>query len=56
VEETPPGYKETLAKRLTLNFPSFTGEDDTPVVGRKYHIACYGRFLDDDGSGVIDPP
>jgi hypothetical protein len=56
VEEASQGYKETLAKRLTLNVPSFTTEDDMPVVGRKYHIACYGRFrLEGDGSGVIDP-
>jgi hypothetical protein len=56
VEEVPHGYRETLAKRLTLNVPSFTTEDDMPVVGRKFHIACYGRFrLEADGSGVIDP-
>lgn len=56
VEELPDGYKETLAKRLTLNVPSFTSEDEMPVVGRKFHIACYGRFrLEADGSGVIDP-
>ena len=56
VEQAAQGYKETLAKRLTLNVPSFTTEDDMPVVGRNFHIACYGRFhLEADGSGVIDP-
>jgi hypothetical protein len=50
------GFKETLARRLTLNVSSFTTEDDMPVVGRKFHIACYGRFrLAADGSGVIVP-
>lgn len=56
VEQTEQGLKETLAKRLTLNVPSFTTEDDMPIVGRKFHIACYGLFrLEPDGSGVIDP-
>jgi hypothetical protein len=57
VEEGHQGFKETLAKKLTLHVPSFTTEDDMPIVGRKFHIACYGRFrLEADGSGVIDPP
>jgi hypothetical protein len=56
VEVIEQGFKETLAKRLMLNVSSFTTEDDMPVVGRKFHIACYGRFrLQADGSGVIDP-
>jgi hypothetical protein len=54
--ETPHGYKEVLAKSLRINVPSFTHEDDMPIVGRKYHIACVGRFyLDTDGCGTIDP-
>jgi hypothetical protein len=56
LKRSPEGYKEILAKRLTLNVPSFTTEDDMPVVGRKFHIAGYGRFrLEPDGTGVIDP-
>jgi hypothetical protein len=26
-----------------------------PVVGRKYHIACFGRLRIEDGVGIIDP-
>ena len=52
--------RDTVTNRLAsdlIRIPSFTTEDDMPVVGRKYHIACYGRFrLEGDGSGVIDPP
>jgi hypothetical protein len=56
IEQTEQGFKETLAKKLTLNVPSFTTEDDMPIFGRKFHIACYGLFrLELDGSGVIDP-
>ena len=48
-------YEEILVKRLIVNVPSFSREDDMPVVGRKYHMACHGVFrLDEDGVGVID--
>jgi hypothetical protein len=34
---------------------SFIREDEIPVVGRKYHMACHGVFhLEEDGVGVID--
>jgi hypothetical protein len=37
-------YEEVLVKQLEINVPSFSQEDEMPVVGRKYHIACYGAF------------
>jgi hypothetical protein len=37
-------YEEVLVKQLQINVPSFSKEDEMPVVGRKYHVACYGRF------------
>jgi hypothetical protein len=54
--EEPEGYKEVLAKRLVVNVPSFSKEDEMPVVGRKYHMACRGVFRLEDGTGIIDPP
>jgi hypothetical protein len=54
--EEPRGFKEFLAKRLVVNVPSFSKEDDMPIVGRKYYMARRGVFrLDDDGTGIIDP-
>jgi hypothetical protein len=53
--ETQTGYEEVLAKSLRINVPSFTHEDDMPVVGRKYHIACYGCFHLEEGCGIVDP-
>jgi hypothetical protein len=47
-------FEEVLAKRLLVNVPSFSREDDMPVVGRKYHMACYGAFRLEDGVGIID--
>jgi hypothetical protein len=53
--EGPDGFEEVLVKSLILNVPSFSREDDMPVVGRKYHIACLGRLRIDDGVDIIDP-
>jgi hypothetical protein len=48
-------YEEVLVKRLVVNVPSFSKEDEMPVVGRKYHMACYGRLRVEDGVGIVDP-
>jgi hypothetical protein len=47
-------FEELLAKRLLVNVPSFSQEDEMPVVGRKYHMACYGTFKIKDGIGTVD--
>lgn len=53
--EEESGFKEILVKRLEVCPPSFSKEDVMPVVGRKFHMACYGRFrLEADGLGVIE--
>jgi hypothetical protein len=48
-------YEEVLVKQLIVNVPSFSREDEMPVVGRKYHMACHGVFHSKDGIGFIDP-
>ncbi len=48
-------YEEVLVKRLIVNVPSFSKEDEMPVIGRKYHMACYGRLRVEDGIGIVDP-
>jgi hypothetical protein len=48
------GYEEVLVKHLRVNVPSFSREDEMPVVGRKHHMACRGVFRLEDGVGVID--
>ena len=48
-------FEEVLVKRLVVNVPSFSREDEMPVVGRKYHMACYGTFRTEDGVGIVDP-
>jgi hypothetical protein len=53
--ERSGGFEEVLVKRLVVNVPSFSREDEMPVVGRKYHIACYGRFRVEDSVSAIDP-
>ena len=54
--EQPGGYQEILAIQLVVNVPSFSKQDEMPVVGRKFHMACHGTFrLDEDGTGYIDP-
>jgi hypothetical protein len=53
--EEPGGFKDVLVKRLVLNVPSFSKEDEMPVVGRKYHMACHGVFRIEDGTGIVDP-
>ena len=48
-------YEEVLVKQLVVNVPSFSKEDDMPIVGRKYHMACHGIFRLEDGVGIVDP-
>lgn len=47
-------FEEILVKQLFVNVPSFSREDEMPVVGRKYHMACSGVFCVVDGNGIID--
>jgi hypothetical protein len=47
-------YEEVLVKQLLVNVPSFSRDDIMPVVGPKYHIACYGVFRLENGVGIID--
>jgi hypothetical protein len=47
-------YEEVLVKQLLVNVPSFSRDDIMPIVGPKYHIACYGVFRLENGVGVID--
>lgn len=54
VLERTQGFEEVLVKNVIVNVPSFTREDDMPLVGRKYHMACYGRLRVIDGVGIID--
>ena len=56
VLEDADGFQEILVKSLIVNVPSFSREDDMPVVGRKYHMACHGRLRVVNGIGIIDPP
>lgn len=53
--ESGSEFEEILAKSLEINVPSFTTEDEMPVVGRKYHMACHGRFTLMNGVGIVDP-
>ena len=48
-------FEDVLVKHLQINVPSFSREDDMPVVGRKYHMACNGVFRIEDGIGIVDP-
>jgi len=48
-------FEEVLVKQLVVNVPSFSRDDDMPVVGRKYHMACHGRLSVEDGVGIINP-
>jgi hypothetical protein len=54
--ENGNGFEEVLVKQLLVNVVSFSREDDMPVVGRKYHMACHGKFRLQDGIGIVDPP
>jgi hypothetical protein len=54
VLEGSQGFEEILVKSVIVNVPSFTHEDDMPLVGRKYHMACHGRLRIVDGVGIID--
>jgi hypothetical protein len=54
VLEGADGFEEILVKNLIVNVPSFSREDGMPVVGRKYHMACYGRLRVENGIGIID--
>jgi hypothetical protein len=47
-------YEEVLVKQLLVNVPSFSRDDIMPIVGPKYHMACYGAFRLEDGVGIID--
>ena len=47
-------YEEVLVKRLVVNVPSFSKEDEMPVVGRKYHMACVGVFRIESCVGIVD--
>ena len=40
--------------QLLVNVPSFSRDDVMPIVGPKYHMACYGVFRLEDGIGIID--
>lgn len=54
LERDSGGFEEVLVTKLYVNVPSFSRDDDMPVVGRKYHMACYGVFRHKDGVGTID--
>jgi hypothetical protein len=54
--EEDGAFEEVLVKSLVVNVPSFSQEDDMPVVGRKYHMACRGVFRVVDGIGIVDAP
>jgi hypothetical protein len=56
VLEDADAFHEILVKSLIVNVASFSREDDMPVVGRKYHMACHGRLRVVNGIGIIDPP
>jgi hypothetical protein len=47
-------FEEVLVKELVLNVPSFSKSDEMPVVGRKHHMACHGKFRVKDGVGYVD--
>jgi hypothetical protein len=47
-------YEDVLVKALVVNVPSFSRDDQMPVVGRKYHMACHGVFRIESGIGIID--
>lgn len=49
------GFEEVLVKELVLNVPSFSKSDEMPVIGRKHHMACRGKFSVRDGVGYCDP-
>ena len=48
------GFEEVLVKKLYVNVPSFSREDETAVVGRNHHMACYGVFRQNNGIGSIE--
>lgn len=53
--EKEGGYEEALVKELVLNVASFSKSDEMPVVGRKHHMACRGKFSVREGIGYVDP-
>lgn len=53
--ERPHGFEEVLVKELIVNVPSFSKSDEMPVVGRKFHMACYGQLRVENGIGFVDP-
>jgi len=49
-------FEEVLVREVVVNVPSFSKSDEMPVVGRKFHMACYGELtVDGNGVGVINP-
>lgn len=46
-------YEEVLVKRLQINVPPFSQDDEMLMVGRKFHIVCYGAFRVEDGMGIL---
>ena len=38
LERSDGSFEEVLVKDLFINVPSFSREDEMPVVGRKYHM------------------
>ena len=53
-ERRPGSFEEVLVKKLYVNVPSFSQEDDLPVIGRRHHMACHGVFRTNNGIGTID--
>jgi hypothetical protein len=45
--------KEVLVEQLIVNVPSFSQEDEMPVVGRKYHMTCHGVCRIENGVGSL---
>jgi hypothetical protein len=52
--ERDGAFEEVLVRELAVNVRSFSREDQMPVVGRKYHMACIGVFRLEDGVGIVD--
>jgi len=54
ISERNGEHEEVLAKMLIVRVPSFSKDDLMPVAGRKFHMACHGRFYLEDGIAIID--
>jgi hypothetical protein len=53
LESDTGDFEEVLVKNLIVSVPSFSQEDEMPIVGRKYHMACNGKFIVKDGIGYV---